>query len=63
MENVNQQVWPGKAYPLGATYDGAGTNFALFSERAEAVELCLVDDDGSEQRIPLTEVDGYVWHA
>ncbi len=63
MENVNQQVWPGKAYPLGATYDGAGTNFALFSERAEAVELCLVGDDGSEQRIPLTEVDGYVWHA
>ncbi|MBO9706049.1 MAG: glycogen debranching enzyme, partial [Arthrobacter sp.] len=60
---MNQQVWPGKAYPLGATYDGAGTNFALFSERAEAVELCLVGDDGSEQRIPLTEVDGYVWHA
>ncbi|MFJ3956203.1 glycogen debranching protein GlgX [Arthrobacter sp. NPDC090010] len=64
MENVNQQqVWPGKAYPLGASYDGAGTNFALFSERAEAVELCLLEDDGTEQRIALTEVDGYVWHA
>ncbi|MDP5228034.1 MULTISPECIES: glycogen debranching protein GlgX [Arthrobacter] len=60
---IHHQVWPGKAYPLGATYDGAGTNFALFSERAEGVELCLLDEDGTEQRIPLTEVDGYVWHA
>ena len=57
------QTWPGHAHPLGATYDGAGTNFALFSEGAEAVELALVADDGSEQRIPLTEVDGFVWHA
>ena len=38
------EVWPGNAYPLGATYDGGGTNFALFSEVAERVELCLVDD-------------------
>ncbi|MDT7790670.1 MAG: isoamylase, partial [Mycobacterium sp.] len=37
------EVWPGKAYPLGATYDGSGTNFALFSEAAEKVELCLFD--------------------
>ena len=50
-------------YPLGASYDGAGTNFSLFSEIAEKVELCLIDDDGSESRIPLDEVDGYVWHA
>ncbi|MFF0817084.1 glycogen debranching protein GlgX [Rhodococcus sp. NPDC003318] len=56
-------VWPGSAYPLGATYDGAGTNFSLFSEVAEAVELCLIARDGSEERIALTEVDGYVWHA
>ncbi|MBW0016294.1 MAG: glycogen debranching protein GlgX [Mycobacterium sp.] len=56
-------VWPGNAYPLGATYDGAGTNFSLFSEIADNVELCLIDDDGSEARIPLDEVDGYVWHA
>ncbi|NLU82951.1 glycogen debranching protein GlgX [Rhodococcus sp. HNM0569] len=56
-------VWPGSAYPLGATYDGAGTNFALFSEVADAVELCLVDRDGVETRVPLDEVDGYVWHA
>ncbi|TVS84618.1 glycogen debranching protein GlgX [Mycobacterium helveticum] len=56
-------VWPGTPYPLGATYDGAGTNFSLFSEIAEKVELCLVDDHGSESRIPLEEVDGFVWHA
>ncbi|EID15140.1 Maltooligosyltrehalose synthase [Mycobacterium xenopi RIVM700367] len=55
-------VWPGNSYPLGATYDGAGTNFALFSEIAEKVELCLIDD-GTETRITLDEVDGYVWHA
>ncbi|TLM86955.1 glycogen debranching protein GlgX [Pseudarthrobacter sp. NamE5] len=57
------EVWPGSAYPLGATYNGTGTNFALFSERAEKVELCLFDDDGEETRIPLDEVDGYVWHC
>ena len=42
------EIWPGKAYPLGATFDGAGTNFALFCEVAERVELCLFDDDGTE---------------
>jgi len=57
------QSWPGRPYPLGATYDGTGTNFALFSEVAESVELCLVSDDGTEKRIPLTEVDGRVWHV
>jgi isoamylase len=56
-------VWPGNAYPLGATYDGGGTNFALFSEVAEKVELCLIAEDGTETRITLDEVDGYVWHA
>ncbi|MEU0541452.1 glycogen debranching protein GlgX [Nocardia sp. NPDC005978] len=55
-------VWPGTAYPLGATYDGAGTNFSLFSEVATRVELCLIGADG-ETRVPLDEVDGYVWHA
>jgi isoamylase len=55
--------WPGTAYPLGATYDGSGTNFALFSEVADRVELCLFDDDGVETRIPLTERDAFVWHA
>ncbi len=56
-------TWPGSAYPLGATFDGNGTNFALFSEVAEKVELCLFDDDLVETRCTLTEVDGYVWHA
>jgi isoamylase len=56
-------VWPGTAHPLGATYDGVGTNFALFSEVAERVELCLFDDDGTESRIELREVDGFVWHG
>jgi isoamylase len=56
-------TWPGSAYPLGATYDGNGTNFAIFSEAAERVELCLFDEDGTESRVELTEVDAYVWHA
>src|ERR671939_1507527 len=57
------ETWPGSPYPLGATFDGAGTNFALFSEVAESVELCLVDSEGKEERVPLTEVDGFVWHV
>ena len=56
-------IWPGSPYPLGATYDGAGTNFSLFSEVADKVELCLIAKDGTEERINLDEVDGYVWHA
>ncbi|MDN5703402.1 MAG: glycogen debranching enzyme, partial [Micrococcales bacterium] len=57
------EVWPGTAYPLGATFDGTGTNFALFSEVAEKVELCLFDDQGTEERIEVEAVDGYVWHC
>ncbi|MEB4210188.1 glycogen debranching protein GlgX [Mycobacterium sp. 94-17] len=57
------EVWPGRAYPLGASYDGAGTNFAVFSEVAERVELCLFDADGAESRVTLPEVDGFIWHA
>lgn len=57
------EIWPGKPYPLGASFDGVGTNFALFSEVAEKVELCLFDDDGDEQCVELTEVDAYVWHG
>ncbi|MFP4121393.1 MAG: glycogen debranching protein GlgX [Coleofasciculus sp.] len=56
-------VWPGKSYPLGATWDGKGTNFALFSENAEAVELCLFDDQDEETRFELTEVSNFVWHG
>jgi glycogen operon protein len=55
--------WPGHAYPLGATYDGAGTNFALFSEVADRVELCLFSSRGKETRVTLTEVDGFVHHG
>ena len=50
-------------YPLGATFDGAGTNVSIFSEVAEAVELCLFADDGSETRVEIPESDGFVWHA
>jgi isoamylase len=56
-------MWPGRPYPLGATYDGSGVNFALFSEAAQKVELCLVDEFGAESRHELVEVDGYVWHG
>ncbi|MFG6280500.1 glycogen debranching protein GlgX [Microbacterium sp. 5K110] len=58
-----QQVWPGSSYPLGATYDGNGTNFALFSEGAERVELCLFEEDGTETCFELVDVDAFVWHA
>src|SRR3954470_22721302 len=61
------EAWPGGPYPLGATYDGAGTNFALFSEVAESVELCLfgLDEDSPQEQtcVPLREVDAFVWHA
>jgi isoamylase len=56
-------AWCGHPYPLGASYDGRGTNFALFSEVAQHVELVLVDDAGKLSRVPLTEVDGFVWHG
>ena len=54
--------YPGKSYPLGATFDGTGTNFALFSEIADTVELCLFDGMDTETRISVSEVDAYVWH-
>ncbi len=57
------KVWPGQPFPLGAVYDGSGTNFSIFSEVAEKVELCLFDERGTEQRIALPEVTGYCWHG
>jgi glycogen operon protein len=57
------KVWPGQPYPLGAVFDGSGTNFSLFSEIAERVELCLFDEEGAERRIDLPEVTGYCWHG
>jgi isoamylase len=56
-------VWPGQPYPLGATFDGVGTNFAVFSEIAERVELCLFDDAGQETRVDLPEVTAHCWHG
>jgi isoamylase len=57
------ELRPGRGYPLGATFDGYGTNFALFSEVAKAVDLCLFDDDGNERVVRLQEVDAFSWHA
>ncbi len=57
------RIWAGQPYPLGATYDGLGTNFSLFSEVAERVELSLFDDEGTETRVDLPEVTGFVWHG
>ena len=57
------ETWPGTYSPLGATYDGKGTNFALFSENAEGVELCLFDDAGNQEIVPLTELTLHVWHG
>jgi isoamylase len=63
---MKMRVWPGRPYPLGATWDGSGTNFALYSEHATRVELCLFDSADSEMeshRIPLGEQTDMVWHA
>jgi isoamylase len=57
------KIYPGTPYPLGATYDGAGTNFSLFSDVAEKVELCLFDGQGNETRIELPEVTALCWHG
>jgi len=60
-----QRVWPGLPYPLGATWDGSGTNFALFSAHAERVELCLFNQTGKREleRIPLPEYTHEIWHG
>lgn len=62
MSNYKSQ--PGKSYPLGATYDGKGVNFALFSANAEKVELCLFDASGSQEleRFAINENDNSIWH-
>ena len=57
------RVWPGAPYPLGATWDGEGTNFSIFSEHATGVELCLFDEHGQERRIELVERTDLIWHA
>jgi isoamylase len=61
------EVWPGRLYPLGATWDGSGVNFALFARHATAVELCLFGSEGEDGRetvrIPLEERTAWIWHA
>jgi len=63
--NNNMPVWPGRPYPLGATWDGEGVNFALFSEHAEKVELCLFESRGNREtaRISLSWQTDHVWHC
>ncbi|HEY7189857.1 MAG TPA: glycogen debranching protein GlgX [Vicinamibacterales bacterium] len=60
---VTYDVWPGHPFPLGATYDGEGVNFSLFSEVADRVELCLFDDDGRETALRLEETTAFCWHG
>ena len=64
MSDASTAVWPGQPYPLGASWDGEGVNFALFSEHAERVELCLFDQQGGrESRIPMQWQTDQVWHC
>jgi isoamylase len=63
LESVAVMLWPGQPFPLGATYDGNGANFSVFSEVAESIELCLFDDDGAEQRVTLPEVTAFIHHG
>src|SRR6056297_3045963 len=62
---LSRRVLAGSDVPLGATWDGSGTNFALFSAHAEKVELCLFDDRGRRElhRIPLREMTHEIWHG
>jgi len=57
------QLLPGSPHPLGATWDGHGVNFALYSENATGVELCLFDEQGEETRLPVPHHTAFVWHA
>ncbi|HWC14731.1 MAG TPA: glycogen debranching protein GlgX [Actinomycetota bacterium] len=57
------ELWPGNTYPLGATWDGEGVNFAVFSEHGDRVQLCLFDDDGRETRFDLEEARAFVWNG
>ena len=56
-------IWPGSPYPLGSQFDGGGTNFAIFSEVADRIELCLFDENGKEERVDLPERNGLIWHG
>ena len=58
-----RQVWPGRPFPLGATWDGSGTNFSLFSDHAERVQLCLFDEEGEETRVDVTQRRAMNWNC
>src|SRR5687768_16322979 len=60
---MSRQVWPGRPFPLGPTWDGEGTNFSLFSENASRVELCLFDEDGTEERVEVCDRTVQHWHC
>ena len=60
---MSVQIWPGEPFPLGATWDGEGTNFSVFSEVATAIDLCLFDENGREERVRLPEVTAFCWHG
>jgi isoamylase len=60
---MSRAVWPGEAFPLGSVWDGHGTNFSIFSENAERVELCLFDAHDHEERIELRERAAFNWHC
>ena len=57
------RLWPGKPFPLGPKWDGEGTNFSLFSEHAEKVELCLFDEHDRETRYEFSERTAFHWHG
>jgi glycogen operon protein len=58
-----REAWPGQPFPIGATWNGASTNFSLFSEHATGVELCLFDEDGNEERVPVRACTAHHWHV
>ena len=60
---MTRTVWPGEPFPLGPSWDGNGTNFSLFSEHAESVELCLFDGAGNDERIAVPERTAFNWHC
>jgi len=62
-DGPGMNIWPGDPFPLGATWDGGGTNFSLFSENAEAVVLCLFDEDGTETQCELGHQTAFQWHG
>ena len=60
---MSRSTWPGRPFPLGATWTGSTTNFSLFSEHATGVELCLFDENDNEERITVTERKAFHWHV